>query len=230
MLQIKNYSNNILKNISFALKPKQNLIILGENGAGKSTLAKVLCGIIPSSTVWLKKKNLNDLSAKERTKLINYIPAKLEIFDEYISLNEYLDLSRLNTMLASKNLLKLLALEPLKDKSCQSMSSGERQLSMLASAVLHNANITIFDEPTANLDPQKSRDIYSLLKSNIFQSKIIITHDLNLAHKLGYEVMYIKNGYVDFFGTSKSFFEEHNLSDYFGTSVQKVNNTIMVNL
>ena len=230
MLQIKNYSNNILKNISFALKPKQNLIILGENGAGKSTLAKVLCGISPSSTVWLNNKNLNDLSAKERTKLINYVPAKLEIFDEYISLNEYLDLSRLNTMLASKNLLKLLALEPLKDKSCQSMSSGERQLSMLASAVLHNANITIFDEPTANLDPQKSRDIYSLLKSNIFQSKIIITHDLNLAYKLGYDVIYIKNGTIDFFGSSKNFFEENNLSDYFGTSVQKTENNILLNL
>jgi len=230
MLQIKNYSDNILKNISFELKPKKNLIILGENGAGKSTLAKVLCGITPSSTVWLNNKNLNDLSAKERTKLINYVPAKLEIFDEYISLNEYLDLSRLNTILASENLLKLLALEPLTNKSCQSMSSGEQQLSMLASAVLHNAQITIFDEPTANLDPQKSRDIYSLLKSNIFQSKIIITHDLNLAYQLGYDVIYIKNGTVDFFGISKNFFEEGNLSDYFGTSVKRTENNILLKL
>jgi len=229
MLQIKNYSDKILKNISFELKPKQNLIILGANGAGKSTLAKVLCGITPSSII-INGKPLALYSSKERTKLINYVQAKLKIFDEYISLNEYLNLSRLHTLLEAKNLLKLLEINHLKDKSCKQLSSGEQQLSMLASAVLHNARITIFDEPTANLDPQKSRDIYSLLKSNIFQSKIIITHDLNLAHKLGYEVMYIKNGYVDFFGTSKSFFEEHNLSDYFGTSVQKVNNTIMVNL
>ncbi|MCG3720597.1 ATP-binding cassette domain-containing protein, partial [Aliarcobacter butzleri] len=42
MLEIKNYSNSILKNISFFLNSDDNLLILGENGAGKSTLAKVL--------------------------------------------------------------------------------------------------------------------------------------------------------------------------------------------
>ena len=222
MLQIKNYADKILKNISFELKAKQNLIILGANGAGKSTLAKVLCGITPSSCVQINHKNLNDFSAKERTQLINYVPAKLEIFDEYITLNEYLNLSCLHTFLEARNMLKLLNLEALKDKPCQSMSSGEQQLTMLASAVLHNAKTTIFDEPTANLDPQKSRDIYSLLKANIFQSKIIITHDLNLAYKLGYDVMYIKNGYVDFLGSSSFFFEETNLNAYFGTSVKMI--------
>jgi iron complex transport system ATP-binding protein len=230
MLQINNYSNEILKHISFELKPKQNLIILGSNGAGKSTLAKVLCGITPSNTVQLNNKNLTKFSAQERPKFINYIPAKLEIFDEYISLDEYLDLSRLHTLLESKNMLKILEINHLKDKPCKQLSSGEQQLTMLATAVLHNAQITIFDEPTANLDPKKSRDIYSLLKSNIFQSKIIITHDLNLAYKLGYDILYIKDGHIDFFGDSKKFFTESNLNTYFGTSVTKINNSIVVAL
>ena len=41
MLELKNYNNFILKDISFVLEEKENLLILGENGAGKSTLAKV---------------------------------------------------------------------------------------------------------------------------------------------------------------------------------------------
>ena len=230
MLQINNYSNEILKNISFELKVKQNLIILGSNGAGKSTLAKVLCGITHSSNIRINKKNLNDFSAKERPRLINYIPAKLEIFDEYITLYEYLNLSRLQTLLESQNMLKLLEINHLKNKACKQLSSGEQQLTMLATAVLHNAKITIFDEPTANLDPKKSRDIFSLLKSNLFQSKIIITHDLNLAYRLGYEVIYIKNGKIDFSGSSEAFFKTSNLNDYFGTSIKKVNNSILVEL
>ena len=136
MLKLNNYSNQILKSISFALKPKQNLLILGSNGAGKSTLAKALCGISPSS-VELFGKALSSYTSKERTKLINYIPAKLEIFDEYMSLNEYLDLSRLHTLLESKNLLKLLAIEHLKNKPCQQLSSGEQQLTMLALYLIH---------------------------------------------------------------------------------------------
>jgi len=230
MLQITNYSNEILKNISFKLKKNENLIILGSNGAGKSTLAKILCGITHSNSVKLNNKSINDFSSKERPRFINYIPAKLEIFDEYITLNEYLDLSRLHTLLESKNMLKILEINHLKEKPCRQLSSGEQQLTMLATAVLHNAQITIFDESTANLDPKKSRDIFSLLKSKLFQSKIIITHDLNLAYKLGYDIMYIDKGKISFFDSSKKFFEERNLNFYFGTSVKRINDLIVVNL
>ena len=229
MIQLNSYSDSILHNITLTLKPKQNLIILGSNGAGKSTLAKVLCGITPSS-ILMQEKPLSLYSAKERTKLINYIPSKLEIFDEYLTLDEYLNLSRLHTLLESKNMLKLLTLEKLKNKPCKQLSSGEQQLSMLATAVLHNAKVTIFDEPTANLDPQKSRDIFSLLKNKLFQSKIIITHDLNLAYKLSYDVVYIKEGKIVFSDTSEKFFTESNLNDFFGISVKMVENEIVVNL
>jgi iron complex transport system ATP-binding protein len=230
MLQINNYNNPILHNISFELKENENLIILGSNGAGKSTLAKVLSGITPCDTVTIDNINLKNINNKKRTKLINYIPAKLEIFDEYITLEEYLNLSRLHTLLESKNMLKLLELEHLKNKPCQQLSSGEQQLTMLATAVLHNAKITIFDEPTANLDPKKSRDVFSLLKSNIFQSKIIITHDLNLAYRLGYKILSINAGEVTFFDSSEKFFNPSNLDKYFGSSVKKIDNFIMVNL
>ena len=229
MIKLSNYSDDILENITLELKSKQNLIILGSNGAGKSTLAKVLCGITPSSVLF-KEKTLENYSTKERTKLINYVPAKLEIFDEYLTLEEYLDLSRLHTLLESKNMLKLLELEKLKNKPCQQLSSGEQQLLMLASALLHNAKVTIFDEPTANLDPQKSRDIFSLLKGKLFQSKIIITHDLNLAYKLGYNVVYMKKGKIVFSNSSEKFFTKSNLNDFFGTSVKRIESEIIVNL
>ncbi len=227
MLQLQNYHSKILNNISFELKKAQNIIILGSNGAGKSTLAKVLCGIISSQSVSINQQKLHTINAKTRTHLINYVPAKLEIFDEYITLDEYLNLSKLHSLLESKNMLKLLEIEHLKNKPCKQLSSGEQQLTMLATAILHNAQITIFDEPTANLDPKKSRDVFSLLKSNIFQSKIIITHDLNLAYRLGYDVMYIKDGKIDFMDSSKKFFNESNLNDYFGTSVRLMEDGVL---
>ena len=229
MIELSNYSNGILSNIEFRLKKNANLIILGSNGAGKSTLAKVLCGITPSE-VKFNKKRLSSYSAKERTKLVNYTPAKLEIFDEFLTLNEYLELSRLHTLLSSKNMLRLLNLEKLKDKPCKQLSSGEQQLAMIASAILHNAKVTIFDEPTANLDPQKSQDIFSLLKSRLFQSKIIITHDLNLAYKLGYDILYMKEGKIIFNGSSQNFFRESNLNDFFRSSVKRVGDEIIINL
>jgi len=229
VLELSNYQDKILRNINFKLNKGDNLIILGSNGAGKSTLAKVLCGITPSEVLFNAKK-LSSYSPKERTKLINYVPAKLEIFDEYLTLQEYLELSRLHTHLSTRNILKLLHLEKLQDTPCQELSSGEQQLTMLATAILHHARVTIFDEPTANLDPKKSRDIFSLLKGHLFQSKIIITHDLNLAYKLGYDTLYMREGKILFNGSSQNFFSASNLNYFFGNSVKKVEDEIVVNL
>ena len=229
MLKINNYSDSILDEISFHLPYNKNIIILGANGAGKSTFAKLLCGLT-FSTLALKGKALKEFSSKERTKYINYVPAKLEIFDEYICLKEYLDLSKIHSHISTLNMLKLLEVLPLQNKPCQHLSSGEQQLAMLASAVLHNAQITIFDEPTANLDPQKSKMIFFLLKSKLFQQKVIITHDLNLAYHLKYDIIYMNEGKIVFQGSSNAFFKDSNLAHFFGDSIKKIQNYIVGNL
>jgi len=158
ILKIDNFSNHILKDISLQLD--ENLIILGSNGAGKSTLAKVICGLVESKEIELFNQSLYHLSAKERASFINYIPPKLELFDEYISLKEYLELSKLDVKANLNEIISILDLNTLKNKPCKSLSSGEQQLTLLASAILHNAKLTIFDEPTANLDPQKTISIF----------------------------------------------------------------------
>lgn len=230
IIKISNYSDSILTAIDFHLKEDENLVILGSNGAGKSTLAKVLCAITHSDSVELFSHNLSELSAKKRAELINYIPPKLEIFDEYISLYEYLELSKLYSKLSIDEVISMLSLDELRTKKCINLSSGEQQLTMLASSLLHNAKLTIFDEPTSNLDPQKTLNVYNILKSDKLQNRIIITHDLNLAYKLGYKILYIQDGKISFFDKSESFFEDSNLYKIFGSSIKHVDDYFMVNL
>lgn len=165
MLKISNYSNFILKNISFFLNENENLVVLGENGAGKSTLAKVICGLIESEAIELYEKNLNSLSQQERANFINYIPPKLSIFDEYITLKEFLELSSINSVDAKrlKKVILLLNLKKLENRYCNDLSSGEKQLLLLASSLMHNAKITIFDELTANLDINRLKEVFDIL-------------------------------------------------------------------
>jgi len=228
ILKIDNFSNHIPKDISLQLD--QNLIILGSNGAGKSTFAKVICGLVESKEIELFNQSLYHLSAKERASFINYIPPKLELFDEYISLKEYLELSKLDVKANLNEIISILDLNTLKNKPCKSLSSGEQQLTLLASAILHNAKLTIFDEPTANLDPQKTLKVYNLLKSEKIKNRIIITHDLNLAFKLGYKILYMRDGKIEFFDESKKFFNDKNLNNIFGSSLKRVDDYFMVNL
>lgn len=232
MLKISNYSNFILKNISFFLNENENLVILGENGAGKSTLAKVICGLIESEAIELYEKNLNSLSQQERANFINYIPPKLSIFDEYITLKEFLELSSINSVDIKrlKKVILLLNLKKLENRYCNDLSSGEKQLLLLASSLMHNAKITIFDELTANLDINRLKEVFDIFKSNFLNQKIVITHNLDLAYALKFKILFLKDGKIEFFGENEEFFTNKNLNKFYKNSISKVNNHLVVNL
>jgi len=235
MLQINNYANAILSNISFSLEAAQHLIILGSNGVGKTTLAKVLCGITPSSNVEIDGLNPSKVYGKRRAKLINYIPPKLDVFDDFITVREFLELGLMDVIGGQnptiEEVLTKLNIAHLQNKSCKTLSSGESQLLLIASALLHHADYTIFDEPTANLDPQKMQLLFGLLKDdNILKSKIIITHNLDLAYKLGYDILFLEEGKVKFYGTSHDFFAQAHLDALYDGAVEKQDNNIVVKL
>lgn len=232
MLEINKYTSNILKDISFKLKENENLIILGRNGAGKSTLAKVLCNLIKSECVKLFDEDINTLNEYKRALNINYIPPKLEIFDEYVTLKEFLELSFVENVNIEKieEVLNILCIKHLENKPCISFSSGEKQLCLLASAILHNANITIFDELTSNLDITRLKEVYDILNSKYLKQKIVITHNLDLAYALKYKVLYIEFGEIKFYGSNEEFFEQNNLEKFYGNTILKLDNHLVVNL
>ena len=230
MLKIDNYSNHILKNITLEIENK-DIIILGDNGAGKTTLAKTLCGLIKSENVSLEDMNINDIAYDERTQLINYIPAKLEIFDDYINVVEYLELNGHFKDKKIDETLQALEIKHIQTSSCKQLSSGESQLLLIASALLHNAKYTILDEPTSNLDPKKIKKVFDILTSkDSMQNKIIITHNLNLAYKLGFDIVFIKDGKINFQGKSEQFFTDENLENLYNGCVKKIENNIVVNV
>lgn len=231
MLKLNNYSNYILKDISFELPFGEHITILGNNGSGKTTLAKVLSGIIPNPNTTIEGINISKIGGKKRTCYINYLPPKLTIFDEHINVEEFLNINTLHGDKKIDEILKLLDILYLKDKSCKTLSSGESQLVLLAGGILHGAMYTVFDEITANLDPKRVKKVYDILKSDkYFKSKIVITHNLDFAFKLGFPVVYILEGSIAFNGSSSGFFGEKNLENIFLNSVKNINGNIVVNI
>jgi len=230
-LTINNYANGILHGVSFEVEKGENLIILGANGVGKTTLAKVLCGLLPSDAVNIDGMIPSKTYAEARAKRINYIPAKLEVFDSYLSVEEFLALSHFNQAISIDEALMKLNISHLKTQACQTLSSGESQLVLSASALLHGADFTLFDEPTANLDPSRMKMLFELLKNDTtLPSKLIITHNLYLAYRLGFDVLYLKEGRVAFHGSNEDFFDQTHLDALYVGSVQKVNDHVVVAL
>lgn len=232
MLEINNYKSDILNNITFQLNDNDNLIILGENGAGKSTLAKVLSNLIENQDVKLFGEKLDLIADNKRAALINYIPPKLEIFDEYLTLREFMELASITSVDNEKitKLIKLLKLEKLENRYCKAFSSGEKQLLLLASSIMHDAKITIFDELTANLDISRLKEVYDILQSPMLQQKIVITHNLDLAYALKYKVLYLKDGEIEFYGEHDEFFSNENLKRFYNNTISKIDEHLVVNL
>lgn len=230
MLHVNNLSVKILKNIRLSMHTGEHLSILGANGSGKTTLARAICGLIPSDAVWIDTKPLPSLSPQERSETFHFVPAKLDLYDEYLSVQDYLALCAPEQEAAIGAVLEALGIAHLHNSRCVKLSSGESTLLMVAGAMLRRSRYTLFDEPTANLDSKNSVKLYRLLASSpLFEHRIVITHDLNLAYALGSRILYLENGEERFFGNCEEFFAPENLQRCFGGFITRTGEHFMVN-
>ena len=227
MINVENLSvsyekKKILSNLNFEVK--NHLTVLGANGSGKSTLAKALCGLLPfEGRVLLNEKDIDSLELLERAQNISYIPATLENFDPYIGVRDfvlmgryvykkpYLNYSTEDYEEVDKVLVRL-GLESLSKERISALSSGQKQLCMIAGALVQKSKIIIFDEPTANLDPAHSVEISKIIRDLQGEHQtILITHDLNFAQSIEGEILFLKAHKGEYYKDSSKFFELENL-------------------
>lgn len=230
MIEIKNLicefdKKIILNNIN--LNIKSHLSILGANGSGKSTLAKSICSLTKhDGEIFIDSLNVKELSLTKRAKLISYVPAKLEIYEQFITVEEFVLLGRFTHKKSffdyskkdkniTKQTLEFLKIDHLKSHLLNSLSSGEQQLVLIAQALTTQSKIIIFDEPTANLDPHNSKVIAEHIKGlKNYHQIILITHDLHLASYINSEVLFIKDKKAKLY--TDEFFKDETLHELYG--------------
>ena len=221
----------ILENIS--QKFPKHLSILGANGSGKSTLAKAICKLIEfEGEILLNKKKIEAYTAKERAKKIAYIPTKLEFYDEFLNVGEFVLLGRFahkesffdytqKDKEIAKKYIELLGLEHLSRQRLNSLSSGETSLVLIAQALTQESQIIIFDEPTANLDPKNAKIVAKHIKElKQTHQTVLITHDIHLAHFINNPVLFLKNKTAHYF--EKDFFTDENLSKLYDVPIKSL--------
>ena len=227
----------ILETISFAIEETGHLSILGPNGSGKSTLAKALCGLLSyEGSIKVDAQELRNIPSKERAKLISYIPAKMESFEQFTTVEEFVLLGRYPYKVSFKDYgaedkkivqetLKELGIETLGSSRLHALSSGQQQLVLIAQALAQQSRILIFDEPTSNLDPKNTAlFVQELKKVRQNHMTILISHDIQLAAHLDDPVLFIHEKKAEFH--AKGFFEDETLSRAYGITFQKENGII----
>lgn len=215
------YENHIvIKNLSFEVKEKDYICILGENGSGKSTLIKTILGLKNISKGKIQFPNLNK-------KEIGYLPQQSTSQKDFpASVYEIVLSGCLNNMglrpfyskeqkeLALKNLKRLNILN-LKDRCYRELSGGQQQRVLLARSLCATKKIILLDEPVAGLDPKATKDLYDVIdKLNQEGITIImVSHDIDEAMQHCNKILYL--GKHQFFGTTEDYLNSEHC-DCFG--------------
>ncbi|WP_096029974.1 ATP-binding cassette domain-containing protein [Campylobacter lanienae] len=189
MIKIENItkkfgSQTILNSINLDISNGQKLLIIGQNGAGKSTLMKAILGEIICDNGSILIDGINPI--KDRKNALKYLsfvpqtppPLKLSI----AQLCQYSISSTKSNLNDIISYLKELDLSYEKEhkKPFYKLSGGMKQKVLIALALARESKIIMFDEPTANLDPDAREKFINILNSKFkFHTLIFISHRLS---------------------------------------------------
>jgi len=209
----------VLQGISFRIVHGESVALVGENGAGKSTLLLHLNGYLTAcrGTVRIGGNilNKNNLQAVRRS-----VGMVFQNPDDQLFMPTVFDdvaFGPLNLGLApdevERKVIEALATvgaAHLSKRPPYKLSQGEKRLVSIATVLAMSPDILVMDEPTSSLDPRSRRRLIELLKT-FHHSKIIATHDLDMAMDLCERAIVIHQGRVVADGPTQIIFQDETL-------------------
>jgi iron complex transport system ATP-binding protein len=224
----------ILSDISFDVAPGEFFCIIGRNGAGKSTLLKCIAGIIGGyeGKISVCGNDVSGMAAKHRSRLVAYVPQGSPSDIPY-TVRDFLELSRYPWRGISSEAddrreigeaMEITGISAFSERKLSSLSGGERQKVMIASAIAQRTDTILMDEPTTYLDYAHQIDTADMMfRVNRARgvSMIIVTHDINLAVELSGSVIAMSAGRADWIGPPSGLVETGRLDRIFGVSFKR---------
>lgn len=221
-----------LDNISFTFEKGKFYGIIGENGGGKTTLCNLLRGLIPnfykgklSGDVFFDGKNLKDIDVDSLSVDIGYVfqnpftqisGIKKTVFEEIALGLENLGISPNLIIEKVVDILDLLKISNLALKNPTELSGGQRQRVAFASIVVMEPDILVIDEPTSQLDPKGTADIFFIINKLKEKGKtiILVEHKISFIAEYCDEVLIIKEGKLVKSGKTQNVLSDKNIIDF----------------
>ncbi|MBT6650734.1 MAG: ATP-binding cassette domain-containing protein [Flavobacteriales bacterium] len=196
-VDIRQLNHQVFSNITLKIENGEFLYLIGETGSGKSSLLKALYGElkVDAGNITVADIDLTKIKQKEIPTLRRKLGIVFQDFQLLTDRNVFDNLEFVLKATGWKNKAEIKAridevldsvhLSGVTDKMPYELSGGEQQRAAIARALLNHPELILADEPTGNLDPEKSEKIIELLKEiNAKGTTILIaTHDYSIIKK-----------------------------------------------
>ena len=208
---VKSYTegNRALNGVNMQIEDGEFVFLVGPSGSGKSTIMKLITGELKptSGTVHVNGYNLERIRKREIPYLRRTLGVVFQDFRLIPNMTVYDNVAYAMRVIGAKEkeirervpyVLDLVGLENKSHRHPGEISGGEQQRLAIARALVNNPSTIIADEPTGNLDPERSFEIMTLLQmiNDLGTTVMVVTHERDLVERFDKRVIAINEGVV----------------------------------
>jgi ABC-2 type transport system ATP-binding protein len=185
-----------LDSLDFAIRPGEVVALLGPNGAGKTTTVHLLLGLTrpTSGTARLYGRDPRDAAARMRSGAmlqISKVPETLKVKEHVALISSYYP-----RPMPAGEVIELAGLSGLEERPFGKLSGGQKQRVLFALALCGNPDLLFLDEPTAGLDVEARRGLWSAMRELVRRGRTVLltTHHLEEADALASRIVLLDRG------------------------------------
>ena len=209
---VKSYGagNKALDGVSMCIEDGEFVFLVGPSGSGKSTIIKLIAGELrpTSGAVHVNGYSLERIRKREIPYLRRTVGVVFQDFRLIQTKNVFENVAFAMRVVGARErdikervpyVLDLVGLDTKARSLPKEMSGGEQQRLAIARALVNNPSTIIADEPTGNLDPERSLEIMTLLQeiNNLGTTVLVVTHDMEVVSRFGKRVLTLNEGRIE---------------------------------